>query len=129
MEDIDILPKDMMSRSLSEDEVVLNYEDALKALDIFSNAHFAFLGWEGWGKYHDGGIGHCDYQGTVSIEKAANESWQAYAKRGYNFVKETIINDYDDWKKSDHVKEYELYFCISAISEKGLEELRAKYHK
>ncbi len=126
MEDIELLPKDMMSRSLSEKEIVLNYEDALKTLDIFLEKDWAFLGWEGWGKYTDGGVGHCDYQGTVSIELEENESWQDYGKRGYDFVKETIIEDYNDWKKSDSVKKYELYFCISAISKDGLKKLSAK---
>ncbi len=124
---LSLLPKDMKVRSLSDSEVVLSYKDALKALDIFVRADLAFLGWEGWGKYPDGGVGHCDYQGTESIDRKADESWKSYAKRGYDFVEETIKNDYKDWGKSDHKKEYELYFCISAISEEGLRKLHESY--
>lgn len=124
MEDIDLLPDAMRARSLSDREVVLSHDDALKALDILLEAGWAFLAWEGWGKYNDGTIGHCDYQGTVGIEKKADESWSDYAKRGYDFVKETIEQDYKDWEKSEHVKEYELYFCITAVSEEDYIKLK-----
>lgn len=124
MKIIDLLPKDMKSRSLSDSEVVLSYKDALGSLEIFIHADLAFLGWEGWGKYHDGTVGHCDYQGTESIDRKSDESWEHYAKRGYDLVKETIESDYKDWKASEHSKKYELYFCISAISEEELKNLQ-----
>lgn len=123
MGDIELLPEDLKTRSLSDQEVVLGYEDALIALDIYQKAGWAFLAWEGWGKYYDGSVGHCHYQGTVGIEKHDDESWKKYAERGYEFVKETIQKDYMDWKKSPHLKEYELYFCISAISEEDYKKL------
>lgn len=117
MKYLSLLPKDMKARSLSDNEVVLTYKDVLKALDIFYHANLAFLGWEGWAKYHDGTVGHCDYQGTENIDQKPGESWKIYTKRGYEFVKKTITDDYKDWQRSVHIKKYELYFCISVISE------------
>jgi hypothetical protein len=125
MSKLNLLPKDMKARSLSDSEIVLSYKDALKALDIFDHADLAFLGWEGWAKYHDGTVGHCDYQGTESIDRKPDEPWKSYAKRGYDFVKKTITDDYKDWEKSEHAKKYELYFCISVISEEELSTLQA----
>lgn len=118
MKDTYVLPKEMMARSLSHDEIVLNYEDVLTALDIFLEKGWAFLGWEGWGKYKDSSVGHCHYQGTVSINNTENKSWDEYAKDSYEFVKKTIIKDYKAWQGSDHAKEYELYFCIT-VTPKG----------
>ena len=117
MEEIDVLPKDMVEKSLSDREIVLPYEDALKALDLYIKAGWAFLGWEGWGKHVDGKVGHCDYQGTVSIERKDKESCNDYAKRSYDLVKKTIQDDYKDWQNSPYAKEYELYFCITPVSE------------
>ena len=113
---IQILPKEIISRSLSKKEIILNYEDSLKALDILLESNIALLGWEGWSKYPDGSVGHNDYQGTESINRKVGESWDNYAKRGYNFVKKTIQESYEDWIKSPQVKEYKLYFCITPIS-------------
>lgn len=134
MKDIDILPKEMMAKSLSQREVILPYEDALKALDIFLDAGWAFLGWEGWIKTTTGEIGQTvefigAIMGTVSIEQEEGESWKEYAKRGYDFMKETIIMDDKDWKKSKSAKIYELYFCISASSKDGLKKLRERMRK
>ena len=124
MDSIKLLPEDMQRRSLSDREIVLKYEDALKALDVIVKNSWAFLGWEGWGKYADGKTGHCDYQGTTGIEKEPGQSWGEYMKYGYEFVKKTIKNDYSDWKKSERVNKYELYFCITIINEEEYSNLR-----
>lgn len=123
MKGVDILPKDLMLRSLSDNEIVFNYKDSLKALDILLNANFAFLGWEGWASYSDGKMGHCEYQGTKSIDQKKDELWKHYSKRGYDFLKETIKSDYKDWKNSPHAKEYELYFCLTVVSEDAYKKL------
>jgi hypothetical protein len=45
MNDILLLPEDLQQRSLSKREIVLTYDDALKALDILENARWVVLGW------------------------------------------------------------------------------------
>jgi hypothetical protein len=115
MNGLTLLPKEMQERSLSDREIVLDYEDALQALDIIVDAKWAFLGWEGWAKYPDGKVGHCDYQGTTSIKKEKGQSWEEYIHDGYTVVKKTMQEDYVDWVKSEKAKEYELYFCITII--------------
>ena len=47
MEGIDLLPEALRSKSLSDREIVLPYQEALQALDILTAAGWAFLGWEG----------------------------------------------------------------------------------
>ena len=44
MEDIDLLPETLRSKSLSDCEIVLPYQEALQALDIRVVAGWALLG-------------------------------------------------------------------------------------
>lgn len=48
MDDILLLPEGLQRKPLSKREIVLAYDDALKALDILENAGWAVLGWEPW---------------------------------------------------------------------------------
>mgnify|MGYP007022289096 CR=1 FL=1 len=117
---IDLLPKELKARSVSQREIVLAYDDALKALDIIIQSDWAFLGWEAWLKYPDGKVGHIeDYQGTVSIEQEKDETWNDYKKRGYDFVKKTIIQDQLKWEKDPRSNDHQLFFCITPISSKA----------
>lgn len=121
MTDIDLLPVEIKVKSLSDKEIVLNYEDSLKVLDILLSANLAFLGWEGWIKYLNGRVGHVsDYQGTISIEQEKEELWKHYQKRSYEGVKKTIEDSNKKWQNDSRSKEHQLYFCITTINEKNI---------
>lgn len=51
MNDVDLLPVDLMNKSLSKKEIVLNYDVVHEAIDIITFKNWAILGWEAWVKY------------------------------------------------------------------------------
>ncbi|EFH84570.1 MAG TPA: hypothetical protein VHZ51_28070 [Ktedonobacteraceae bacterium] len=54
MSERDLLSEDLQRKSLSRNEIVLPYADALQALVILEEAHQAVLGWEPWLKWPNG---------------------------------------------------------------------------
>jgi hypothetical protein len=83
MDEIDLPPEALRKRSLSEQEIVLLYHQALEALEILAAANFTLLEREGWVKYADGHHGHTpgNVTGTESIERGAGETWKDYLQR------------------------------------------------
>jgi hypothetical protein len=58
LNDFDLLPIDLRERSLSKNEIVLNYFDVFKAIEILRSNNWSILGWEAWIKYSNGKFGH-----------------------------------------------------------------------
>lgn len=104
---LSLLPERLSSKSISSKEVVLPYQEALEAIDIFENGGYLLLGWEGWVKASDGRVGHGSApQGTVSLEKCT-------VVEAANICRETICSDKADWEKEDPESDEKLYFCIT----------------
>ena len=119
MDEIDLLPKTLREQSLSDREVVLPYQEALQALDLFTVARRPLLGWEGWVKYPDGKHGHAPSgMGTTNIEQETGEVWEAYVHRSARFCRETIKAEQQLWDTDSTHASVKLYFCLTA-KEKG----------
>jgi hypothetical protein len=114
MEDIDLLPETVRSKSLSDREIVLPYQEALQALDILVMADWALLGWEGWEKDAEGHRGHSHIMGTMCIEQEPDEQWEDYVQRSARFCRETIEADQDRWNREYMNSSRTLYFCLTA---------------
>ena len=117
MEDIDLLPEALRSKSLSDREIVLPYQEALQALDILTAAGWAFLGWEGWEKDAKGQVGHAYIMGTASIEQEPDETWEDYLQRSARFCRQTIEADQERWKKERGNTSRMLYFCLTTTAQ------------
>jgi hypothetical protein len=98
---------DIRKRSVSADELVVEYMDAMDALAIFQKRGIKVLGWEGWLLYLNGSKSHSlRYQGTADL---SHLSLQA----AHSLVKSTIMQARAEWKENPEVPNAELYFCIT----------------
>ncbi|MDH3975368.1 MAG: hypothetical protein OEV42_13890 [Deltaproteobacteria bacterium] len=102
-----LLPQEIIEKSISQREIVVPLEDALRVVDIMESKGILILGWEGWVKTEDGRVGHGSApQGTVSLEEySVNEA----AK----ICRETIKEDAAEWKKENIGTSEKLHFCIT----------------
>ncbi len=116
MEALDLLPEEMQQRSLSDREVVLPYDDALRAIEIFLNAEWALLGWEGWIQSSQGIGHHVNYQGTVSIEQRHGETWSEYVRRAAAFCRATIRQDQQRWETAPDSADKQLVYCLTVTA-------------
>lgn len=117
MSDLDILPDELKSQSLSDREIVLVYDLALKAIDILIDKKWAPISWEGWVQYpdkvHHGHI--TEHQGTAPLEQKSAETWEEYIDRCASFLTETMKKSQEEWVKDSRSKDHTLYYCITTI--------------
>ena len=124
MNEIEVLSTDLKNKSLSSNEIVLEYQDALKALDILLNNKWGVLGYEVWFKYPEGKSHFFNIEGkstvdaSESIEKKEKETWDDYVKRSNRYCKDIMKTSYEYWKKLCAEKKVEFYYCITACQEK-----------
>ncbi len=99
--------KDIKSRSASEEEIVVSYNDAMELLCIFEQDATQILGWEGWIQYLDGSLGHSQkYQGTGDLSSMLKASAIALAKS-------TIMQAHTEWEGKPEVSNADLLYCIT----------------
>lgn len=67
MSTFDDIPKELLSHSLSDREIVLPYPDVIAMIHRLPQFGLRLLGWEGWLRYPDGRVGHSGRQGTVDL--------------------------------------------------------------
>jgi len=102
-----VLPERISALSISDCELVVPEAAALEALNIAEEKNVLVLGWEGWVKTADGGVGHGSApQGTVSLE---NLTVQAAAE----FCRQTIVGDAAQWRLENPNSSEQLYFCLT----------------
>jgi hypothetical protein len=92
LNDFDLLPIDLRERSLSKNEIVLNYFDVFKAIEILRSNNWSILGWE---------------------------AWISFVDRSSSFCIKTIDLEKQDWDNriSKEFPDCEIYFCIT-VTEK-----------
>lgn len=96
--------------SWSQRELVLSYQDVIKALKVFSLSGVRIAGWEGWLRYPDGRLGHSvRHQGTSDI-LALSES------ESYALMLESINSSQLAWESEAEVEGAELLYCVTPIT-------------
>jgi len=100
---VEALPPDLGTKSLSEREIILGREDALRAVDILAANGFTFLGWEGWVEYPGGRIGH-------------HEPWETFTAEAADFCRCTMNLAHSEWMEDADATDVGLFFCVTAIS-------------
>lgn len=99
--------EDVKKRSLSDNEYVMRYTDALELIDVLHQEGVDILGWEGWLRYPDGQFGHSnEHQGTSGLGKMPRPSVVA-------LLKSTIMQANMEWVSSQSDTDAELLFCIT----------------
>ena len=108
--DLRFLPPDLAARSLSADEIVLPYAEAVRAIDHLARTHVRILGWEGWVQDHQGHVGHPPgVQGTAAMD-TLSPSEAAAVCRG------TIEARYRAWRRAHPDRAEALHFCITVAA-------------
>lgn len=116
MTDIQLLPRALQERSLSKQEIVLPYPEALQALEFLVAANWALLGWEGWVKYPDGRYGHApNAMGTTALDQEDGEDWATYVQRSARFCHKTIEAEQQLWDADPQHASLALYFCLASL--------------
>jgi hypothetical protein len=113
---VEALPPELRARSLSPAEIVLDFNDALAALEILRAADWEILGWEGWQRDTEGRVGHHAIQGNMSLSQQPDEPRAAFLDRCKEWSAETMRRDYQEWQASGDGNP-QLYFCITATKE------------
>ena len=107
MNGLELLPARIAAKSISSDEVVLPMAEALEAIDTFEAKGILILGWQGWLKTQDCGVGVRNApQGTVSLDHLS----VAEAAR---VCRDTIRQDAESWCLAYPETTDVLHFCIS----------------
>lgn len=111
---LSLLPQSLAAQSLSPREIVLPYGAALEAVAILERAGVVVLGWDGWIRYPDGGLGgSARQQGTESCEQEVGESRDAWVHRAAEFARSTIRMSQAEWTQQPEVPGGTLLFCIT----------------
>lgn len=99
--------EDIRQRSLSGDQLVVEYMDAMDALAIFSERGVRVLGWEGWLVHRDGSIGRSSrYKGIRDLSAMSNRATIALTQA-------TMMQANGEWNELPEIRDAELYFCIN----------------
>jgi hypothetical protein len=110
MPGLDLLPKHLVEKSISEQEIVLPISEAIEAIeaiDILESKGYLVLGWEELVKTSSGAIGHTNaLQGTISLEGLSVAS-------AAQLCRETIKTEAAQWLISNAGTKDELHICIT----------------
>jgi len=99
--------EDILSRSVSKNELVVSYSDAMELLRIYLEQEQPVVGWEGWIKAQDGSLGHSQrHQGTTDLSSMSTIAAIA-------LLKSSIMQSHSEWEERPEVENAELYFCIT----------------
>lgn len=119
MSDLDYLPDELRQQSLSREELVLPYPDAIRAIDWLAERNIVVCGWEGWLSYPDGRRGHSRrFQGGELHRGEA--AWGDYIEMARGFCLSTMGEAQQEWEAGPEQPVAQLYFCLGLSTEDEL---------
>jgi hypothetical protein len=105
MDSSDDIPKELLSHSLSDCEIVLPYPDVVATIHRLPEFGLRLLGWEGWLHYPDGRHGHsARHQGIVDLSDVSPAEAAELCIR-------TIEEAHADAMRQPEAGD--LYFCVT----------------
>lgn len=113
MDDLLLLPDELRRQSLSDREIVLPYDAAVRAVLALQRAGCAVIGWEGWLLLHDRRRTHSRFQGTTDLVREEAESWPTFVDRSAAFCLRTMAEDWATFPASAEAARGQLFFCLS----------------
>ena len=114
MNDLELISAELAANSLSNCEIVLAYDDVMKAIEhLTANGYFVFA-WEGWIKHPDGKHGHSrQHQGTHCFWGTDGHPVEQRIKEAALFAQETIQKSQREWNENPEIAGGILCFCLS----------------
>ncbi|MFM0126256.1 hypothetical protein [Paraburkholderia sediminicola] len=110
MTQLKLLSPEIAQQSISQREIVLPLNAAIKAVDYCALNQIHILGWEGWLQTQDGRVGHGNApQGTVSLEGLSITD-------AAEFCRNTIRAAAQEWSENHPETTDRLHFCITINS-------------
>ena len=98
---------DLQRLSVSQSELVLPYPQAVTALQLLEATGATLLGWEGWLRYPDGGLGHSDmHQGTTDTSALSSS-------KAYSLARASMSLSQKEHELQNETTDIKLLFCIS----------------
>lgn len=122
MYDIELLPLDFISKSLSKTRIVLQFEDTLKAIDFISASNYAVSGWQAWIHSDDGDIKSEDIKSTFRIYQSRGAEWDNYKKDSANSFRANIQEAQYKWDSQQISLNSTLYFCLDIEAPPDLDD-------
>ncbi|MFZ5969108.1 MAG: hypothetical protein ACOYVK_18280 [Bacillota bacterium] len=115
---MNLLPKSLREKSISNEKIVLPYTDVLEAIEILNRQNWAVTAWEGWIKYPAGMISRSfEFPGIDAVTRHQDECWSDYIERAAAFCKQTIRDSQDMWNEKCSKCETALFFYITAVEQ------------
>ena len=117
MSDLYLISDELRALSRSAVEIILPYDAAVKAVRQLRSKRIALLGWEGLIVSATGKVPFCPrVRGTPSIDRAANEDWEAYVDRSSEFCLETMQAEREAFRASPDARLGELFYCLAPLA-------------
>jgi hypothetical protein len=107
--DLSFLPQDILSKSLSERELVLALADAERAIEHIGKNGRRLEAWEGWVKFADGSRTH-------SLRHPGSFVLPSDAARAASVTLESIRKAQSVWDRAPEYPGAALYFCLTVAS-------------
>jgi len=99
--------EDILQRSISRNEIVVGFMDAMELIHICEQRAVRVLGWEGWLVYPNGTRTHSlRHQGTADLSSMPLASTHALTRA-------TIMQAHTEWEALPESPNADLYFCIT----------------
>lgn len=125
MSDVDLLPDDLQPKSLSGRDIVLLYDDVIRALDHFAATGIAPFAWEGLIRRPDDLFTHAvrrvelpdgtTVTGIISIpivERDEDEGWPEFVTRAVFVCRQSIVAAQEAWDETPGVLGARLHYSL-----------------
>lgn len=107
--DVSNLPPDLAAKSLSRDEIMLGYEDAVRAVDHIARSGGRIEAWEGWVQMPGGSRTHSlAHPGSFALPMEAGPAAEA--------ARSSMAEANAAWEHSPEYPNASLYFSLVVAS-------------
>jgi hypothetical protein len=122
MNDLDILPEEIKNQSLSNEEVILDFDQSIKALDFFKTKGYASLGYE---------LLKLKQENLKEVKNYVSYLpdhviWDDYVLASYEEVKGNMIKEINQLRYSDEGEDH-YFFCLTFLNKEEFEEFYYEY--
>jgi hypothetical protein len=122
MNDFDILPEEIKNQSLSKEEVILDFDHSMKALDFFMSMGYASLGFELL-KLKEEQLKEVKNYVSYLPDQVI---WDAYVLASYEEVKGNMIKEFNQLRYSEEGED-DYFFCLTFLNKEEFEEFYYEY--
>lgn len=118
MREIDLLPDQIKKMSLSSEEIILDYQHSLAALEFFREQNYACIGFE---VLLDRDNRYVEIRNFVS-DYPEEMVWDVFVMSAYHQVKFQLDLIHRELLYKEEYEDEEIYFCLTFIDSHSFEE-------